>query len=228
MIMAIQIMILIVCVAILIIAICILSYLTNGLDKNNTTDDGIKAALDHILDILEVINNRNSKECTLEENSNSNDEPTSNKLELSPSDSVAYKDAVTAFQNINNDLFALRRYEKVTQALLRLFYYGSAEVPTDLLESLNEETREHVCITLSKIKHFNESYRPHLVKGLIALNTSWEKNIRFPLNQPFDNSLDENILGEDVNDGTIIHRVISLGYEFPNSQVIGRQKSKVM
>jgi hypothetical protein len=233
MIMAIQIMILVVCVAILIIAICILSYLKlvfeNGLDKNNTTDDnGIKAALDRILDILEVINNRDTKECAIEENPNSIDEPTSNKLELSPSDSVAYKDAVVAFQNINNELFALRKVGEVTHALLKLFYYGGTELSSDLLENLDDTTRERVYASLSKIKLFNESYKPYLVKGLLAYNTSWERNIRFPLNQPFDNSLDENICGEDVADGTIINRVISLGYEFPESPVIGRHKSKVI
>ena len=45
---------------------------------------------------------------------------------------------------------------------------------------------------------------------------------------PLDDEWDEHLLGDKVQDDEIITRVVELGFEFPDSQIVGRHKSKVL
>lgn len=148
--------------------------------------------------------------------------------QLSNSERVAYEDSVTAFQKVNNDLYSIRKHKNIAHELFDIIYRGSGDLDMALLNELSDSDRETIVSILGKIKIFNENYRPFLNRGLMSLGLSFDLCVRFPLNQPFDNSWDENILGYDIDDGTIIKRVVSLGYEFPESPIIGRQKTKVM
>ena len=51
--------------------------------------------------------------------------------------------------------------------------------------------------------------------------------MRFPLNQNFDGTWDEHLLGDDIMPDYRINRVVQLGFEFPDSNIIGRRKSKI-
>ena len=44
----------------------------------------------------------------------------------------------------------------------------------------------------------------------------------------FDEEWDEHLLGDKVQNGETITRVVELGFEFPDSQIVGRHKSKVL
>ncbi|MCM1140637.1 MAG: hypothetical protein NC453_18860 [Muribaculum sp.] len=149
-------------------------------------------------------------------------------IQLSNSERIAYEDSTTAFQKVNNELYSIRKHKNITHELFNLMFGGSGDLDLALLNELSNSDREMIVSILGKIKIFNENYRPSLNRGLASFGLSFESCVRFPLNQPFDNSWDENILGYDVEDGTIIKRVVSLGYEFPESPIIGRQKTKVM
>lgn len=149
-------------------------------------------------------------------------------VRLSNSERVAYEDSTTAFQKVNNELYSIRKHKDIVHELFNVMYNGSGNLNPVLLNDLTDSDREIIVTVFGKIKNFNENYRPFLTKGLTSLGLSFDSCVRFPLNQPFDNSWDENNLGYDVDDGTIIKRVVSLGYEFPESPIIGRQKSKIM
>lgn len=56
----------------------------------------------------------------------------------------------------------------------------------------------------------------------------WGDCVRFPKDMPFDDEWDEHLLGDKVQDGETITRVVELGFEFPDSQIVGRHKSKVL
>lgn len=215
--MAINVIILFVCVLVLIVALCILSYLKlifeRLLDK-----DTAEAPL--------PVTSEVPASAILPETHQDDDD--SAATEFSNEDKVAYCDATVAFQKLNNELYTLRKHKSVIHELFSIFHAGQGTVSQTVLADLADDDRENVVSALHKIKLFNESYRPALSKGLRALGLSFESNVRFPLNLPFDNSWDENVFGYDVDDGSEITRVVSLGYEFPESPIIGRQKAQVI
>lgn len=168
--------------------------------------------------IVQKINDNKSN--TISEDSNSS--------ESVPYDKVAYNDAVIAFQNVNNAIYSIRKHKMVTTKLLDALYSGINYLTESDYVNLDESSREKVKSVESKINMFNDSYRKEILKALKCLGSSWEACVRFPLNKEFNNDFDENILGESVDNGLVITRVIALGYEFPNSVIIGRIKTKVL
>lgn len=153
---------------------------------------------------------------------------TSNSLDTVKYDKVAYDDAVIAFQNVNNALYSIRKYKSIAFKLLEALYSGTNSVAESDYSDFDESSREKIRSVESKINMFNESYRKEILKALKSLGMSWDNCVRFPLKMGFNNDWDENILGESMNQGAIITRVISLGYEFPDSIIIGRTKTKVI
>lgn len=138
---------------------------------------------------------------------------------------AAYNDAVIAFENTNNAIYDIRKYHDIAHALLGYLYSGE-NMAVDL-SIIPDNIRENIASIVSRIRLFNGNYRPTIDKKLNQLGMTWEECVRFPSNKTFDSSWDEHLLGDIVEDGTIIKRVISLGYEFPKSIVIGRHKSKI-
>lgn len=147
---------------------------------------------------------------------------------ISEVDNVAYNDAVIAFQNVNNAIYSIRKHKLIAQKLLDSLYSGDVKVTESDYIDLVVEGRESIKSVESKLNVFNASYRSSIQKALESQGLSWNQCVRFPLNELFMKDWDENILGEDMDDTDIISRVVSLGYEFPNSIVIGRIKTKVI
>lgn len=143
-------------------------------------------------------------------------------------DSVAYNDAIIAFQNVNNAIYSIRKHKLIAQKLLDSLFSGDVKITESDYMDLDEEIRESIKSVESKLNVFNVSYRSSIKKALESQGLSWNQCVRFPLNELFVKNWDENILGEDMDDTDVISRVVSLGYEFPNSIVIGRIKTKVI
>ena len=139
---------------------------------------------------------------------------------------VAYNDAVRAFNNINNELYGIRRNQYATLVLMKSIFTGE-EVDINRTEIADNE-KEKVAGIRSSINVFNRNYRCHIVAYLQSKELQWEKCVRFPINKSYDPDWDEDILGNIVADGTIIQRVVQLGFEFPDSIILGRTKSKVI
>lgn len=140
---------------------------------------------------------------------------------------VAYADATVAFDNINNEIYALRRYPAVCECLLRSLATGSS-MSELRWGNIPEDTRIKIVALRSKVEQFNSLFRSGLESCLRQMGTTWDSTVRFPLGLPFDPAWDENILGDDVEEGQTVTRVIALGYEFPDSPLLGRQKSKIL
>lgn len=249
--------ILLICVMLLVMAFCILSYLKNIferiIEREDSSDENdsvqamfiaVRSELENLRsefkgadgNIKQQVENLSKEFASLKERILLDDRSHGNVSAVeaegdagfSDSDRVSYRDAATAFHKINNELFALRKKRDVLHELLGIIYNGHGDVRPGILDGLPDSEREEIVSALAKIKIFNRNYRPALDRGLRFLGLSFGSNVRYPLDQPFDNSWDENILGYDVEDGNIIKRVVGLGYEFPDSPVIGRQKTKVM
>lgn len=156
------------------------------------------------------------------------DQGSSKKSSTSEVDYVAYNDAVIAFQNVNNAIYGIRKHKLIAQKLLDSLYSGEVKIIESDYMDLDDEIRESIKSVESKLNVFNVSYRSCIQKALECQGTSWTQCVRFPLNELFVKNWDENILGEDMDDTDVISRVVSLGYEFPNSIVIGRIKTKVI
>ncbi len=140
----------------------------------------------------------------------------------------SYNDAVCAFNNINNDLFGIRnkQYATVTPALMKSISIGK-EVDINL-DKFSDKERENITLIISKINQFNRDYRSHILAYLQIKGLQWENCVRFPENKLYNPDWDEDILGNTVEKGAIIQRVVQLGFEFPDSIILGRIKSKVI
>lgn len=248
--MALEILLLLISVTLLILTVCILSYLKLIFERKvdepelDSDSDDLYVTLGEIKETLMSLERRlqlleakhedvlhvpsekpmNKGIPTSEEICELN-KPIPNKVK--EFDSVSYNDAINAFQNINNAIHDIRRFKEASHALLSFLYSGDDSFESSILDSLAPEEREIVFNTYSKVKQFNLNYRQSLLDNLDAISTTWRDCVRFPYKQVFDDNWDENILGEDI-EGEIIQRVVALGYEFPKSHIIGRQKSKVL
>ena len=149
-------------------------------------------------------------------------------------DKISYDAAVDAWIFINNHLFTLGRDRfKIPHvyAFLGGYPVETSELKADL-DSLNLERREEVNTILGDIKQFKvqhlsviEAWLSHQSGDIRKLRDA----VRFPIGQPFDNELDEHLLGDTVKDGETISSVASLGYLFPGSlNGCYRVKSKVL
>lgn len=140
---------------------------------------------------------------------------------------VAYQDAVIAFDNINRKFYQIRKYPKVAMQLMDVLYNGKVE-SQQKMDDLSDELQAFISNLQSDILMFNRNYRLSLLSYLRSMNKQWGDCVRFPKDMPFDDEWDEHLLGDKVQDGETITRVVELGFEFPNSQIVGRHKSKVL
>lgn len=140
---------------------------------------------------------------------------------------IAYNDAVLAFDNINRKFYEIRKYPQIVLKLADMLMSGSVEGKADF-NGLPDDRKQFSANLQSDIMMFNRNYRQHLVAYLHSVGKEWEECVRNPYNKPFDNEWDENVLGDEIEDGEIVTRVVQLGYEFPDSVKIGRTKSKTL
>lgn len=140
---------------------------------------------------------------------------------------VAYQDAVIAFDNINRKFYQIRKYPKVAMQLMDVLYNGKVE-RLQKIDDLSDEIQAFISNLQSDILMFNRNYRLSLLSYLRSMNKQWGDCVRFPKDMPFDDEWDEHLLGDKVQDGETITRVVELGFEFPDSQIVGRHKSKVL
>lgn len=140
---------------------------------------------------------------------------------------VAYQDAVIAFDNINRKFYQIRKYPKVAMQLMDVLYNGKVE-RLQKIDDLSDEIQAFISNLQSDILMFNRNYRLSLLSYLRSMNKQWGDCVRFPKDMPFDDEWDEHLLGDKVQDGETITRVVELGFEFPDSQIVGRHKSKVV
>lgn len=142
-----------------------------------------------------------------------------------PVTKAAYNDAVVAFTNVNDKFYGLRKYKQLCHELMQMLCTGKYE-DVDLSKVADKDKEKAVALK-SYVRIFNENYRPQLIGYLEALGHTWDECVRFPLGKPYDPEWDEEMLGNDVDEGTIVRQVVQLGYEFPDSVVLGRTKSKI-
>ena len=140
---------------------------------------------------------------------------------------VAYQDAVIAFDNINRKFYQIRKYPKVAMQLMDVLYNGKVE-SQQKIDDLSDELQAFISNLQSDILMFNRNYRLSLLSYLRSMNKQWGDCVRFPKDMPFDDEWDEHLLGDKVQNGETITRVVELGFEFPDSQIVGRHKSKVL
>ena len=149
-------------------------------------------------------------------------------------DKISYDAAVDAWIYINDHLSTLGRDRfKIPHvyAFLGGSHVEASELKADLA-SLNEARREEVNTIIGDIKLFNSKHLASIESWLSSLSDdvkTLRDAVRFPLGQPFDNELDEHLLGDTIEDGETITKVASLGYLFPGSlNGSYRVKSKVL
>lgn len=138
----------------------------------------------------------------------------------------AYNDAAVAFNNVNAKFYNLRKHKDLCHKLIQMLYDGK-DMKLDL-SNVTEEDREKAVTLRGNIRTFNINYRPQLIAYLERQGKKWEECVRFPLNKIYDPAWDEEMLGNEIEEGTVIDRVVQLGFEFQDSPVIGRTKSKVI
>lgn len=149
-------------------------------------------------------------------------------------DQVAYDAAVDTWLHINNHLTSMgknRRKIPHVYALLAGHQVELNDLQSDLAQ-LDEERREEVNTIISDINRF-KSQHIHTIEecGSIKAGStlSLRDMVRFPLGEPFDNDLDEELTGESVENSEKITMVASLGYLFPGSRNgCYRVKAKVL
>lgn len=135
---------------------------------------------------------------------------------------VSYDAAVDAWIHINNHLAHMGKNRKSIQhvyALLAGHHVEQKDLQNDLL-LLDEERREEVNTIISDINRFKSQHLQALEEcGSIKAGStiSLKEMVRFPLGEPFDNDMDEELTGDPVENGKQITMVASLGYRFPGS-----------
>lgn len=197
------------------------------LDENAVAVSQLKE-FNHNLMLLTEQSLKESKDISLNLQNMIVSDKESSKTSSTEFDKVAYNDAVIAFQNVNNSIYSIRKYKSIAQKLLDSLYSGKTTVVESDYIDLEDDVRESIKSVESKLNIFNASYRSSIQKALECQGYSWNQCVRFPLNELFIKNWDENILGDDMDDNDVISRVVALGYEFPNSIVIGRIKTKVI
>lgn len=140
---------------------------------------------------------------------------------------IAYNDAIIAFDNINRKFYKIRKYPNVVLGLANMLNFGLTDEKINFGD-LPDEDKSYAANLQSDILMFNRNYRTNIVSYLHTEGLEWNDCVRNPYNKPFDNEWDENILGDEIQNGTIVTRIVQLGFEFPNSTKIGRTKSKTL
>lgn len=149
-------------------------------------------------------------------------------------DKTSYDAAVDAWIYISNHLSALGR-DRFKIPHVYAFLAGhdveAAELKADL-DTISETRREEVNTIIGDIKLFNSQHLATIESWLSAQLgdvKTLRDAVRCPLGQPFDNELDEHLLGDTITDGEPVAKVASLGYLFPGSlNGCYRVKSKVL
>jgi len=149
-------------------------------------------------------------------------------------DPVSYDAAVDAWIHINNNLATLGKYRWKIQkvyAYLAGYDIDKAEIQHEMAE-FDDEHKEAVTIIVSDIERFKVQHLAAMENGLTIQSghkCALKEAVRFPVNQIFDDSLDEELTGDPVNEGAVVSKVASLGYFFPGSRNgCYRVKSKVL
>lgn len=138
---------------------------------------------------------------------------------------TAYKDAVIAFNNINESFYEIRKCSRVAHKLMEILVYGKdISISTD---DIPDNIKDVVSSLKSKIMLFNRNYKQYILNYLKSKGKTWDSCVRYPLNKEFDSNWDENML-DNVEKGAIVERVVQLGFEFPDAPIIGRIKSKII
>lgn len=172
--------------------------------------ESLSNRLDEIIEGIRQLNKNEGKEC-----------------EKQRVNIIAYNDAVMAFDNINRKFYEIRKYPQIVLELSDMLMSGGGDVKVNFNE-MPDDHKQFSANLQSDIMMFNRNYRQHLISYLHSVGMEWGECVRNPYNKPFDNEWDENMLGDEVENGTIVSRVVQLGYEFPNSVKIGRTKSKTL
>lgn len=133
---------------------------------------------------------------------------------------VQYNDAISEFERINDRIFKLRKYRLFAQKLLEFLSNGTIDQSSyneELsLSDLSEEIKDHFRTILYDIDRFN-TQRRSLLSLYVRQNNLECFDIRYPINQFFDENYDHHFKGDEVMNGDKIVRVCKLGYFFPNS-----------
>ena len=156
-------------------------------------------------------------------------------MELSPQDVVAYNDGVQAFVNINNFVYDLRQHGGLIVPLLRFLADVDREVQDVKslvkLEGLSDAERSQLALLVSKIEQFKRNNQPAIERylKLSGKKETYADCVRFPLDKGYEEALDQNLLGDDMQEGQIVKRVFKLGFYFPDAKSYPyREKSLVL
>ena len=168
--------------------------------------------------------------------------PPTNSLpaKISPSipqrDVVVYNAAVDAWLHINNQLFSMGKWRWKIQNVYRLLAgldVSEDDLRSDLQGLGDDERRESVLTIINDIKRFMATHKPVIDEWLQGENEAGIKSLQDAVwmsqGMPFNDDRDEEVTGDDVEEGTIVDKVASLGYYFPGSRNGGiLQKCKVL
>ncbi len=128
---------------------------------------------------------------------------------------MVYNEAVRAFITLNDHIFALRRYRKDLQPLIKwLATDGEKPQWDETKEELNTIAREIEAFLTSQLPFINASMSMVSQDGLTYADV-----VHAPVEGTFNATLDEEPTGADVEKGQPIAFVLKLGYFFPECTI---------
>lgn len=194
----------------LIISIFLIRYINRSLKHLSRTQD---------VNLFDDVENKEAINSTLD-TPHVSEKRDENFQILSESDIIAYNDAVQAFVNINDYFYELRRYKDELSPCLNWLLNITDIKPSVISEEFDEELRSKISLFVSKIETFKNIFEPAINRYLLCTQKDFTFNdcVRYPLNSGFDSELDQHCLGEELNNGEIIHGVLKLGFYFPDSK----------
>lgn len=136
-------------------------------------------------------------------------------IHLSAEQMMVYNEAVTAFRELNKRIFELRRHREELQPLI-LWLATDGEKPKTV--SINAA----IARLTADIESFLTTQLPFINACLSTMSndgTTYADYVRGPVGGTFDESLDEEPTGIEVENGTPVKYVLKLGYYFPESSV---------
>lgn len=139
---------------------------------------------------------------------------TENDARLSPQQQMVYNEAVREFIILNDRIYELRRHHAELQPLLSRLALLSTEplqlAEDDPLKPLADQVERFV---REQVPFINASLRGTELE-------SYEECLRVPIGRTSDPELDEELSGDDVNEGTAVRFVLKAGYYFPDCTLV--------
>lgn len=135
---------------------------------------------------------------------------------------MVYNEAVRSFITLNNRIYDLRQQRKELQPVIQWLATGGDR--PDVAESLVPLAND--------IERFLTSQVPFIDASLSTISDDgmdYFDCVHAPVGGYFDDTLDEEPTGAEVNNGDAISAVLKLGYFFPESTIaVAPQKSIVL